>query len=196
MLFFQNAGIIRWLIVFLGNPGPKYAGTRHNAGFLTADAMERAKNISINRVRFQALTAQCQLGGERVLLMKPQTFMNLSGRAVAEAVRFYKLTPQQVLVVYDDVSLPPGKLRFRLRGSAGGHNGIKSIIAELGSDAFPRLKIGVGAPPHPDYDMADWVLSVFHGQDAEIMAEAAGRAVDALELFIEKGPEKAMNLYN
>lgn len=196
MLFFQNAGSIRWLIVFLGNPGPKYAGTRHNAGFLTADAMERAKNISINRVRFQALTAQCQLGGERVLLMKPQTFMNLSGRAVAEAVRFYKLTPQQVLVVYDDVSLPPGKLRFRLRGSAGGHNGIKSIIAELGSDAFPRLKIGVGAPPHPDYDMADWVLSVFHGQDAEIMAEAAGRAVDALELFIEKGPEKAMNLYN
>ncbi|MCI5754509.1 MAG: aminoacyl-tRNA hydrolase [Clostridiales bacterium] len=196
MLFFQNAGSIRWLIVFLGNPGPKYAGTRHNAGFLTADAMERAKNISINRVRFQALTAQCQLGGERVLLMKPQTFMNLSGRAVAEAVRFYKLTPQQVLVVYDDVSLPPGKLRFRLKGSAGGHNGIKSIIAELGSDAFPRLKIGVGAPPHPDYDMADWVLSVFHGQDAEIMAEAAGRAVDALELFIEKGPEKAMNLYN
>ena len=196
MLFFQNAGSIRWLIVFLGNPGPKYAGTRHNAGFLTADAMERAKNISINRVRFQALTAQCQLGGERVLLMKPQTFMNLSGRAVAEAVRFYKLTPQQVLVVYDDVSLPPGKLRFRLKGSAGGHNGIKSIIAELGSDAFPRLKIGVGAQPHPDYDMADWVLSVFHGQDAEIMAEAAGRAVDALELFIEKGPEKAMNLYN
>ena len=196
MLFFQNAGSIRWLIVFLGNPGPKYAGTRHNAGFLTADAMERAKNISINRVRFQALTAQCQLGGERVLLMKPQTFMNLSGRAVAEAVRFYKLTPQQVLVVYDDVSLPPGKLRFRLKGSAGGHNGIKSIIAELGSDAFPRMKIGVGAPPHPDYDMADWVLSVFHGQDAEIMAEAAGRAVDALELFIEKGPEKAMNLYN
>ena len=196
MLFFQNAGSIRWLIVFLGNPGPKYAGTRHNAGFLTADAMERAKNISINRVRFQALTAQCQLGGERVLLMKPQTFMNLSGRAVAEAVRFYKLTPQQVLVVYDDVSLPPGKLRFRLKGSAGGHNGIKSIIAELGSDAFPRLKIGVGAPPHPDYDMADWVLSVFHGPDAEIMAEAAGRAVDALELFIEKGPEKAMNLYN
>ena len=196
MMFFQNAGSIRWLIVFLGNPGPKYAGTRHNAGFLTADAMERAKNISINRVRFQALTAQCQLGGERVLLMKPQTFMNLSGRAVAEAVRFYKLTPQQVLVVYDDVSLPPGKLRFRLKGSAGGHNGIKSIIAELGSDAFPRLKIGVGAPPHPDYDMADWVLSVFHGQDAEIMAEAAGRAVDALELFIEKGPEKAMNLYN
>ena len=196
MLFFQNVGSIRWLIVFLGNPGPKYAGTRHNAGFLTADAMERAKNISINRVRFQALTAQCQLGGERVLLMKPQTFMNLSGRAVAEAVRFYKLTPQQVLVVYDDVSLPPGKLRFRLKGSAGGHNGIKSIIAELGSDAFPRLKIGVGAPPHPDYDMADWVLSVFHGQDAEIMAEAAGRAVDALELFIEKGPEKAMNLYN
>ena len=196
MLFFQNAGSIRWLIVFLGNPGPKYAGTRHNAGFLTADAMERAKNISINRVRFQALTAQCQLGGERVLLMKPQTFMNLSGRAVAEAARFYKLTPQQVLVVYDDVSLPPGKLRFRLKGSAGGHNGIKSIIAELGSDAFPRLKIGVGAPPHPDYDMADWVLSVFHGQDAEIIAEAAGRAVDALELFIEKGPEKAMNLYN
>ena len=196
MLFFQNAGSIRWLIVFLGNPGPKYAGTRHNAGFLTADAVERAKGISINRVRFQALTAQCQLGGERVLLMKPQTYMNLSGKAVAEAARFYKLPPQQVLVVYDDVSLPPGKLRFRLKGSAGGHNGIKSIIAELGSDAFPRLKIGVGAPPHPDYDMADWVLGAFRGQDAEAMAEAAGRAVEALETFLEKGPDKAMNLYN
>ena len=184
------------LVVGLGNPGKKYERTRHNVGWIALDYIADKIGVKISKIKFKATYVETVIDGKKFVFLKPQTFMNLSGRAVAEAVRFYKLTPQQVLVVYDDVSLPPGKLRFRLKGSAGGHNGIKSIIAELGSDAFPRLKIGVGAPPHPDYDMADWVLSVCHGQDAEIMAEAAGRAIDALELFIEKGPEKAMNLYN
>ena len=185
-----------WLVVFLGNPGLKYEGTRHNAGFMTADALAGKKGISINRVRFQALTAACELGGQRVLLMKPQTYMNLSGDAVGAAARFYKIPPEHILVVSDEVNLPVGKLRIRTKGSAGGHNGLKSIIAALGSEDFPRIRLGVGAPPHPDYDMADWVLSVFRGQDAEDMAQAASRAAEAVECYLEKGPDKAMNLYN
>ena len=185
-----------WLVVFLGNPGLKYEGTRHNAGFMTADALAGKKGISINRVRFQALTAVCELGGQRVLLMKPQTYMNLSGDAVGAAARFYKIPPEHILVVSDEVNLPVGKLRVRSKGSAGGHNGLKSIIAALGSEDFPRIRLGVGAPPHPDYDMADWVLSVFRGQDAEDMAQAASRAAEAVECYLEKGPDKAMNLYN
>ena len=185
-----------WLVVFLGNPGLKYEGTRHNAGFMTADALAGKKGISINRVRFQALTAACELGGQRVLLMKPQTYMNLSGDAVGAAARFYKIPPEHILVVSDEVSLPIGRLRIRQKGSAGGHNGLKSIIACLGTEDFPRIRLGVGAPPHPDYDMADWVLSVFRGQDAEDMAQAASRAAEAVECYLEKGPDKAMNLYN
>ena len=185
-----------WLVVFLGNPGLKYEGTRHNAGFMTADALARKKGISINRVRFHALTAACELGGQRALLMKPQTYMNLSGDAVGAAARFYKIPPEHILVVSDEVSLPVGKLRVRTKGSAGGHNGLKSIIAALGSEDFPRIRLGVGAPPHPDYDMADWVLSGFRGQDAEDMAQAASRAAEAVECYLEKGPDKAMNLFN
>ena len=194
MIFSSSAP--SWLVVFLGNPGLKYEGTRHNAGFMTADALAGKKGISINRVRFQALTAACELGGQRVLLMKPQTYMNLSGDAVGAAARFYKIPPEHILVVSDEVSLPVGKLRVRSKGSAGGHNGLKSIIAALGSEDFPRIRLGVGAPPHPDYDMADWVLSVFRGQDAEDMAQAASRAAEAVECYLEKGPDKAMNLYN
>ena len=185
-----------WLVVFLGNPGLKYEGTRHNAGFMTADALARKKGISINRVRFHALTAACELGGQRALLMKPQTYMNLSGDAVGAAARFYKIPPEHILVVSDEVSLPVGKLRVRTKGSAGGHNGLKSIIAALGSEDFPRIRLGVGAPPHPDYDMADWVLSGFRGQDTEDMAQAASRAAEAVECYLEKGPDKAMNLFN
>jgi PTH1 family peptidyl-tRNA hydrolase len=194
MIFSSSAP--SWLVVFLGNPGLKYEGTRHNAGFMTADALAGKKGISINRVRFHALTAACELGGQRVLLMKPQTYMNLSGDAVGAAARFYKIPPEHILVVSDEVNLPVGKLRVRSKGSAGGHNGLKSIIAALGSEDFPRIRLGVGAPPHPDYDMADWVLSVFRGQDAEDMAQAASRAAEAVECYLEKGPDKAMNLYN
>ena len=195
MLFSKPSGV-SWLVVFLGNPGLKYEGTRHNAGFMTADALAKRKNVAINRTRFHALTASCEIGEEKVLLMKPQTFMNLSGEAAAEAARFYKIPPQHVLVVSDEVSLPIGRLRVRSKGSAGGHNGLKSIIACLGSEEFPRIRLGVGAPPHPDYDMADWVLSTFKNQDAEDMAAAVARAAEAVECYILNGPEKTMNRYN
>lgn len=195
MLFSKPSGV-SWLVVFLGNPGLRYEGTRHNAGFMTADALARSKNLSLNRARFKALTAVCEIGGEKVLLMKPQTYMNLSGEAAAEAARFYKIPPQHVLVVSDEVALPIGKLRVRARGSAGGHNGLKSLIACLGTEDFPRIRLGVGAPPHPDYDMADWVLSAFKNQDAEDMAAAAERAAKAVEYYILHGPERTMNLFN
>ena len=187
---------VSWLVVFLGNPGLRYEGTRHNAGFMTADALARKKNISINRSRFQALTASCPIGDTTVLLMKPQTYMNLSGEAVGQAARFYKLPADHVLVVSDDITLPIGAMRIRTKGSAGGHNGLKNIISVLGTEEFPRIRLGVGSPPHPDYDTVDWVLSVFRDQDAVDMAEAASRAADAVECFIAQGPEKAMNLYS
>ena len=195
-MLFANRGGVQWLIVFLGNPGPRYAFTRHNAGFLAADAVEKLLNVRIDRLRFRALTAAVEIGGEKVLLMKPQTFMNLSCEAVGQAVRFYKIPPEHVLVVSDEVSLPVGSLRIRLKGSAGGHNGLKSVIAHLGTDAFPRIRLGVGSAPHPGYDMADWVLSTFRNEDAETILAAAENAAKACVCFIEKGPDKAMTQFN
>ncbi len=195
-MLFKRSGGISWLVVFLGNPGTKYEMTRHNAGFMAGDAMAKAQGAAINRSRFKALTGICDIGGETVMLMKPQTFMNLSGEAVAQAVSFYKLAPDHVIVVSDEVALPIGKLRIRTKGSAGGHNGLKNIIALLGTDQFPRIRIGVGAAPHPDYDMADWVLSSFKGKDAEDILAAAARAAEAVECYITKGADRAMNLYN
>lgn len=195
-MLFKRPGGISWLVVFLGNPGTKYEMTRHNAGFMAGDAMAKAQGAAINRSRFKALTGTCDIGGETVMLMKPQTFMNLSGEAVAQAVSFYKLAPDHVIVVSDEVALPIGKLRIRTKGSAGGHNGLKNIIALLGTDQFPRIRIGVGAAPHPDYDMADWVLSSFKGKDAEDILAAAVRAAEAVECYITKGADRAMNLYN
>ena len=195
-MFFKKPGGVSWLIVFLGNPGPRYEMTRHNAGFMAADAMAKEKNVNINKARFKTLTATCDIGGESVLPMKPQTFMNLSGDAVAQAARFYKIPPEHVIVVSDEISLPIGKLRIRTKGSAGGHNGLKDIIAKLGTDAFPRIRIGVGAPPHPDYDMADWVLSSFKNQDAEDMLAAAARAAQAAQCYITQGADRAMNRFN
>ncbi len=195
-MLLKRTGSVTWLLVFLGNPGPRYDCTRHNAGFMTGDAMEKKLGVSMNRLRFRALTASAEIGGEKVLLMKPQTFMNLSGEAVAQAAHFYRIRPERVLVVSDEVSLAPGRLRIRQKGSAGGHNGLKSIIASLGSDAFPRIRIGVGTPPHPDYDMAEWVLSVFHDRDLEEMRAAADRAAEAAICYITDGPERAMNRFN
>ena len=195
-MLFKKPGGVSWLIVFLGNPGPRYEMTRHNAGFMAADAMAKEKNVNINKARFKALTATCDIGGESVLLMKPQTFMNLSGDAVAQAAKFYKIPPEHVIVVSDEISLPIGKLRIRTKGSAGGHNGLKDIIAKLGTDAFPRIRIGVGAPPHPDYDMADWVLSSFKNQEAEDMLAAAERAAQAAQCYIAQGADRAMNRFN
>ena len=195
-IFKKPSGPVDWIVVFLGNPGTKYDKTRHNAGFMTADKCEKATGARITRVRFRALTDQTRVGEETVLLMKPQTYMNLSGEAVGEAAKFYKVPPERVLVVSDDVSLPTGKLRIRAKGSAGGHNGLKSIIQHLGADAFPRVKIGVGAPPHPDYDMADWVLGRFTGKDAQDMDAACARAWEAVETVITQGTEKAMSQFN
>lgn len=193
---FRAGSGVTWLVVFLGNPGPKYNGTRHNAGFMAGDEMERKLGVSINKMRFRALTATASISGEKVLLMKPQTFMNLSGEAVSQAVRFYKISPEHVIVVSDEVSLPVGKIRIRRSGSAGGHNGLKNIIQNLGTDNFPRIRMGVGAAPHPDYDMADWVLGTFKNQDAEDMAEAAKKVCAAIESYIIDGPDRAMNKFN
>ena len=193
---FDRKGGIQWLVVFLGNPGPKYANTRHNAGFLAAEALAREKNTGINRLRFHSLTGKCELAGESALLMKPQTYMNNSGVAVGEAARFHKIPPERVIVVADDISMPCGKLRIRTKGSAGGHNGIKSIIAHLGTDAFPRIKIGVGAPIHGGQEQIDWVLGVPKNQDWEDFSDACKRAAAAAEDYVRLGPEKAMGKYN
>ena len=193
---FRSRGGVSWIVVFLGNPGPKYRDTRHNAGFMAADAMEKKLGVSINKLRFKALTAQATLGGEKVLLLKPQTYMNLSGESGSPAAAFYKVPPEHIIVVSDEVSLPIGKLRIRKSGSAGGHNGLKNIIAMLGTDAFPRIRMGVGAPPHADYDMADWVLSSFKNQDADDMRSLAVRVCDAVECYIAEGPDRAMNKFN
>ena len=163
---------------------------------MTGDALAKSLGVRIDRARFKALVGECTIGDQRVLLMKPQTYMNLSGDAAIQAVNFYKIPPEHVLVVSDEISLPIGKLRVRTKGSAGGHNGLKSLIAQLGTENFPRIRLGVGAPPHPDYDMADWVLSVFRDQDAEDMAKAAARAAEAVVCYITDGPDKAMNKFN
>lgn len=194
-MFFSKGGA-EWIVAFLGNPGLKYNGTRHNAGFMAADAMEKKLGVSINKMRFKALTQTVDIGGKKVLLMKPQTFMNLSGDAIVQAANFYKVPPERVIVVSDETALPIGKLRIRRGGSAGGHNGLKSVIARLGTDQFPRIRLGVGDKPHPDYDMADWVLSAFKGQDAADMELVAKKAADAVECYITEGVDRAMNRFN
>lgn len=197
-MFFKKhqASAPAYIVAFLGNPGSKYAGTRHNVGFMTADAIEKSKGIRVDRLKFHALTAICELGGEKTLLMKPQTFMNLSGRAVSEAMRFYKIPLEHLIAVSDDVALPAGKLRVRRSGSAGGHNGLKSIIELCGGEGFPRIKIGVGSPENPDYDMADWVLGTFKNKEAEEIESAVNRCAGAIEELIRNGPDAAMSKYN
>ena len=189
-------GSPEFIIAGLGNPGAEYENTRHNAGFMALDVICSHFGVECRSAKFKALTCLCEIGGRKVLLMKPQTYMNLSGDAVIQAVRFYKLPPERVIVVSDEMSLPVGRLRIRPKGSAGGHNGLKSIIACLGTEDFPRIRLGVGAPPHPDYDVKDWVLSVFRNQDAEDMAKAAERAALAIDCYISEGPDRAMNKFN
>ena len=193
---FRTSQGVTWLVVFLGNPGAKYNGTRHNAGFMAADAMAKELNVAINKLRFKALTATVTIGGEKVLLMKPQTYMNLSGEAVGQAAKFYKISPERIIVVSDEVAMPIGKLRIRKSGSAGGHNGLKDIIRHLGTQDFPRIRMGVGAAPHPDYDMADWVLSTFKNKDAEDMQDLAERVSKAVQCYVTEGPDRAMNKFN
>ena len=192
----ESSGSAEWLIVGLGNPGSKYERTRHNVGFLVLDELAERKNIPIQKLRFRALTNTTQIAGAKVLLMKPTTYMNLSGQSVGEAARFYKIPPERILVISDDVDLPVGRLRIRRRGSAGGHNGLKSLIAHLGGEDFPRIKLGVGSKPHPDYDMADWVLGRFTGEEQKHIKQAVAAAADAVELYLSQGPEATMSRYN
>lgn len=185
-----------WLIVGLGNPGRQYERTRHNAGFRAVGALAERLGCPVDRGKFQGLMGQCTHRGQRLVLLLPQTFMNLSGNAVADAVRFYRLPPERVLVLCDDISLEPGRLRVRGSGSAGGHNGLKSILARLGSQEFPRVKIGVGAKPHPDYDLADWVLSTFSQQEEKTMAPVWDRAGEAALAVVTLGVEQAASHFN
>lgn len=192
----KKSSSLDWILVCLGNPGDQYENTRHNVGFRTADALGERLNKPIQRLKFKALTNTVEYGGAKVLVMKPTTYMNLSGEAVREACVFYKLPPERVLVVCDDVSLPVGKLRLRRNGTAGGHNGLRSIIAQLHSDQFPRAKIGVGQKPHPDYDMAAWVLGKFSKEDRKTIDNTIERALDAIECTFAKGIDQAMSRYN
>lgn len=195
-MFFKQDNGVQWLVVCLGNVGDAYDNTRHNVGFEVADELAERKNVPIQKLKYRALTNTVELGGQKALLMKPVTYMNLSGEAAGEAARFYKVPPERVLVVCDDVALAPGKLRIRKGGSAGGHNGLKNLIQHLGTDQFPRIRVGVGQKPHPDYDMADWVLGKFQGEDRKAMDAAVKRAADAVECFLKDGIDKAMNRFN
>ena len=192
----EPAGPVDFLIVGLGNPGKKYEGTRHNAGFIALEALAEKLNVKVNRVKFKAYVGEASLEGRRVLLMMPQTFMNLSGEAVTEAMRFYKLPPEKVLIMLDDITQPVGALRLRRKGRAGGQRGMRSLITLSGSEQFPRIKIGVGAKPHPDYDLKDWVLSKFTGEDAVKMRDAAYRAADAACLIAQDRMDEAMNRFS
>ena len=195
MLFGNASSAVEWLVVGLGNPGQKYANTRHNMGFLTVDLLAEEAGVQLNKVKFKSAYNILRFAGTRCLVMKPQTYMNLSGEAVREAAQFYKIPPERILVIYDDVSLPVGKLRVRPSGSAGGHNGIKNIIAHLGTQDFPRVKIGSGAPGEGG-DMIDWVLGVPSQADRKILLETFHRAIEAAACIIEHGCQKAMNDFN
>lgn len=184
------------IVAGLGNPGEKYSNTRHNAGFIAIDAIAARASVKIDRLKFKALTAEATVGGVRALLMKPETFMNLSGDAIGEAAAFYKIPPENIIVLHDEISFEPGKIRIRRKGSAGGHNGLKSIIASLSSDAFPRIKIGVGQKPSPDYDLVDWVLGRFPKDDLLKIEAELGSIADAVELILGGKIDEAMNKYS
>lgn len=197
MLFGRNkAPGVSWLVVGLGNLGEEYERTRHNAGFEVVDLLAQSLGVRIQRLKFKALIAAADIGDQKVLLMKPTTYMNLSGEAVEQAASFYKVPPERILVISDEVALPPGKLRIRASGSAGGHNGLKNIILHLHSDQFPRIRVGVGNKPHPDYDMADWVLGRPMGEDRKALDEAEKKAAEAIGVILEKGLDRAMEKYN
>ena len=190
------SGPVEYLVVGLGNPGLQYEKTRHNAGFLAIDYLAERYGIRVNNSKYRALVGDGMIAGRRVLLMKPQTFMNLSGEAVSEAARFYKLGVERVIVLSDDVSLEPGRLRVRRKGSAGGHNGLKNIQEHFGSDAYPRIKIGVGAKPTPEYDMADWVLSSFSSDNLEALSGSFGALAEGLEKILGGDVDGAMQICN
>ena len=185
-----------FLVVGLGNPDKKYAFTRHNSGFLCVDMLAEKHGFTVKKLKFKSLLGDAEIGGHRCLVMKPQTYMNLSGEAVRDAAQFYKIPPERIVVLFDDISLDVGKIRIRRKGTDGGHNGIKNIIYHLNSDMFPRIKIGVGKKPHPDYDLADWVLSEFKKDEEAPLKTALEHACAALELLLDGKIDEAMNQYN
>ena len=189
-------GAVEYIICGLGNPGTQYEGTRHNIGFMTIDTLCDKYKLDCKKLRFKSLTCDAMISGKRCLIMKPTTFMNNSGEAVTEAMSFYKIPPERTIIVFDDISLEPGKLRICRKGSDGGHNGIKSIIYLSGSDMFPRIKMGVGAKPHPDYNLADWVLGHFKKEQAEALETAMDNAVSSIELMVGGKMNEAMNKFN
>ena len=184
------------LVVGLGNPEAKYANTRHNAGFMFIDLLSSRLGVKVDRAKYNALTGEAIISGKRVLLMKPVTYMNLSGNAVRAAADFYKIPPENIIIIYDDVSLDVGKMRIRLKGSDGGHRGIRSITERLGTPNYPRIKLGVGQKPHPEYDLKDWVLKDIPKDDRENFKKAAENAVSALEMMLAGDTERAMNKFN
>lgn len=193
---FQKNNPESWLIVGLGNPGPEYAKTRHNVGFRCLDLLAEKLGVRVDKAKFQGLYGQTDYHGNRLYLLKPLTYMNLSGRSVLQLSAFFQVPPQRIIVLFDDISLEPGRLRVRPNGSAGGHNGIKSIIAELGSQEFPRVKLGVGAKPHPDFDLAAWVLSTFSAQEEKALLVSLENGAQAALTIIDQGTAAAANNFN
>ena len=185
-----------WLIVGLGNPGKEYERTRHNAGFRALDVLADKLGCKIDKGKFQGIYGQANYGGKKLMLLKPLTYMNLSGRSVLQLSAYFNIPPQRIIVMFDDISLEPGRLRVRADGSAGGHNGIKSIIQEVGSQAFPRVKIGVGSKPNPEFDLADWVLSTFSAQEEKALAVSLSNAADAALSIIDRGVPETANRFN
>ena len=191
-----SVGAPEFIVAGLGNPERKYTLTRHNSGFLCVDALAEKHGFEVKKLKFHSLFVDTVINGHRVIVLKPQTYMNNSGEAIGECAKFYKIPPEKVIVIFDDISLDVGKLRIRRKGSDGGHNGIKSIVNHLGSSDFPRIKIGVGKKPHPDYDLKDWVLGEFSKEDQKVLIPALQNAADAVSLLLDGETDKAMNLYN
>ena len=189
-------GTPEFIVAGLGNPGKQYEATRHNAGFMAIDHIAQKTGCKVNQLKFKSLCGMCEIEGKKVMLIKPTTYMNSSGEAVREAAAFYKIPPEKTIIIFDDISLDVGKMRIRRKGSDGGHNGMKNIIYLSGSDQFPRIKLGVGKKPHPDYNLADWVLSKFTTQEQKELDLALENAAAAAELIVRGDIDRAMNLYN
>ncbi len=193
---YVSVGTPEFIVVGLGNPDRKYTLTRHNSGFLCVDMLSEKLNFRIDKLKFKSLIADTTINGHRCIVMKPQTYMNNSGEAVRECASFYKIPPERIIVISDDTSLDIGKMRIKRKGSDGGQRGLRSIIYHMNSDNFPRVKIGVGKKPHPDYDMADWVLSEFKKDEQKVLEPVLENACKAIELLLDNQIDKAMNLYN
>lgn len=194
--FKSSAGPVDYMIVGLGNPGKQYENSRHNAGFITLDTLAEKHGCKLNKIKFKSYTGACTINGVKVMLMKPTTYMNNSGQAVTEAMNFYKLPPENVIIIFDDISLNVGNLRIKRKGSDGGQNGMKNIIYLSGHDTFPRIKIGIGAKPNPNWELADWVLSKFTKEERKAIGQVAENACDALEYMVKGDFDTPMNKYN